>query len=126
MSWLAVVWGRKMEDVRGRYVSPAIDQLAFNCPHCGALAKQFWFSVHADRLKADEKPFLVTAATVEEMKHSELEPDKRAELVEWAEQLATGRPSLRVNSRHRNHDVRNISISSCSTATRYASGYMIS
>jgi len=40
-----------MEEVRGKYVSPAIDQLAFNCPHCDALARQFWFSVHADPLK---------------------------------------------------------------------------
>jgi hypothetical protein len=49
-----------MEDVRGKYVSPAIDQLAFNCPHCGALAKQFWLSVHADRLEHNAKPTLVS------------------------------------------------------------------
>jgi hypothetical protein len=53
-----------MEEVRGKYVSPAIDQLAFNCPHCDALARQFWFSVHADPLKSDEKPVVATAETV--------------------------------------------------------------
>jgi hypothetical protein len=52
-----------MEEVRGKYVSPAIDELAFNCPHCDALARQFWFSVHADPLKSDEKPVVATAET---------------------------------------------------------------
>jgi hypothetical protein len=61
-----------MVDVRGKYVSPAIDQLAFNCPHCGALAKQFWFSVRADQLKADEKPHLVTVDGIERLKKSDL------------------------------------------------------
>ncbi|MCA9630719.1 MAG: hypothetical protein KC766_23775 [Myxococcales bacterium] len=33
-----------------KYVPPAINLVSFNCPHstCGALAKQFWFSAHAD------------------------------------------------------------------------------
>ena len=53
-----------MEEVRGKYVSPAIDQVAFTCPHCDVLARQFWFSVHADPLKSDEKPIVATAETV--------------------------------------------------------------
>src|SRR5262245_21800474 len=52
-----------MEEGRGKQVAPAIDQLAFTCPHCHALARQFWFSMHADPLKADEKPVVATAET---------------------------------------------------------------
>jgi hypothetical protein len=56
-----------MEDVRGKYVSPAIDQRAFNCPHCGAFATQFWFSVHADRLSKDNTPVVLTPSKIMEL-----------------------------------------------------------
>jgi hypothetical protein len=102
-----------MEDIRGRYIAPAIDQLAFNCPHCGALAKQFWFSVHADPLKKDEKPIVVTAESVERMKTSDLEPEDRDRLVKWTKQMVTGRPLFEAHSAYRSRDVHNVSISSC-------------
>jgi hypothetical protein len=103
-----------MEDVRGKYVSPAIDQLAFNCPHCGALAKQFWFSVHADQLPRDTKPMLMTAEGLEELKKSKkLEPQERDRLVKWAERMVSGRPFLEAHSQYRSFDVNELSISSC-------------
>jgi hypothetical protein len=66
-----------MEEVRGKYVSPAIDQLAFTCPHCDALARQFWFSVHADPLKSDEKPVVATAETVKTLTFGDIEEVER-------------------------------------------------
>ena len=65
--------GEEMEkDVRERYVSPAIDQLAFNCPHCGALAKQFWFLVDARQLPTDQGSMIITAETVKALKEEEV------------------------------------------------------
>ena len=55
-------------DPRAKYVSPGIDQVAFNCPHCGALAKQFWYSVHMDRLEKDKTPTRITVEVVEGLK----------------------------------------------------------
>ena len=81
-----------MEEVRGQYVSPAIDQLAFNCPHCDALARQFWFSVHADPLKSDEKPVVATAETVKTLTFGNIEEAERDRKLKWAEQMASGRP----------------------------------
>jgi hypothetical protein len=102
-----------MEEVRGKYVSPAIDQLAFNCPHCDALARQFWFSVHADPLKSDEKPVVATAETVKTLTFGDIEEAERVRKLKWAEQMASGRPFLEVHREFRNRDVQNVSISWC-------------
>jgi len=102
-----------MEEVRGKYVSPAIDQLAFNCPNCDALARQFWFSVHADPLKADEKPFVATAETVKTLTFGNNEEAERDRKLKWAEQMASGRPFLEVHREFRSRDVQNVSISYC-------------
>ena len=102
-----------MEEARGKYVSPAIDQLAFNCPHCDALAKQFWFSVHADPLMADEKPLVATAETVKTLTFGNNEEAECDRKLKWAEQMASGRPFLEVHREFRSRDVQNVSISYC-------------
>src|SRR5262249_22685664 len=114
-----------MDEVRGKYVSPAIDQLAFNCPHCDALARQFWFSVHADPLKSDEKPVVATAETVKTLTFGDIEEAERERKLTWAEQMASGRPFLEVHREFRNRDVQNVSISYCFTAMRCVFGCTI-
>ena len=94
-----------MEEARGKYVPPAIDQLTFNCPHCDALARQFWFSVHADPLKADEKPLVASAETVKTLTFGNDEEAQRDRKLKWVEQMASGRPFLEVHREYRNRDV---------------------
>src|SRR5262245_9364035 len=102
-----------MEEGRGKQVAPAIDQLAFTCPHCHALARQFWFSVHADPLKADEKPVVATAETGEALTFDDGGGHERDRKLMWAERMATGRPFLDVRREFRNRDVQNVWISYC-------------
>jgi hypothetical protein len=52
-----------MADVRGKYVPPAIDKGAFNCPHCGAFAKQSWFNLHSQSIGEFTTPSLSTSGT---------------------------------------------------------------
>jgi uncharacterized protein DUF4145 len=106
-------------DPRAKYVSPGIDQVAFNCPHCGALAKQFWYSVHMDRLEKDKTPTRITVEVVEGLKSEnvkkmdEEEKEKHERVTRWAERMATGRPFFQGNSAYREVDVYNTSISRC-------------
>jgi hypothetical protein len=103
-------------DVRGKYVSPAIDQTAFNCPHCGALARQFWYSVHAEAVKAqDRKPLLVTPEMVLRVRNDPvLEEVQRDEAAQVFEQLAKGRPFLSSKPMRADDEVENVWLSYCS------------
>ena len=44
--------------MQAKYIPPAIDKVAFNCPHCGALANQTWFNAYADRLNNRKTPLV--------------------------------------------------------------------
>ena len=103
-----------MEDVRGKYVSPAVDQLAFNCPHCGALAKQFWFDVCAKGLDDDKAPLVWTDEKVNELKAS-LTGDKQEleKMLLFVERMAQRRPFFEPEYGRTTHNVCNVSISCC-------------
>ncbi len=103
-----------MADVRNKYVSPTISETAFNCPHCGALAKQFWFSSHAEPLKKGGTPFLLSADDLDELNLDNIEePEERERQKWWAQRMATGRPFIERNQTYRDFDVENLSISRC-------------
>jgi hypothetical protein len=100
--------------VRGKYVPPAIDQPAFNCPHCGALAKQFWFSAHAEPLKADEMPFLLDSERTEELGFDHIEDAKgREHAKQWAARMVTGRPFEEYAPKNCDYILHNVSVSRC-------------
>ncbi|MBP1128440.1 MULTISPECIES: DUF4145 domain-containing protein [Pseudomonas] len=48
-----------------KYVTPSIAETAFNCPRCGALAKQFWYRVLMDAKTQDAPlPHLITKSEI--------------------------------------------------------------
>ena len=49
-----------MRESQINYVPPSISKTAFNCPHCGALAKQTWFALQGDELRKDIVPLRIT------------------------------------------------------------------
>ncbi|MGH6947325.1 MAG: DUF4145 domain-containing protein [Kiloniellales bacterium] len=103
-----------MADVRAKYVPPAIDQVSFNCPHCGALAKQSWFSAHAEALGKDEVPNLLDPKQVEAADFNRIDDvDERRKTMRWAERMAKGRPFLNGSGKYRAFDLRNVSLSLC-------------
>lgn len=103
-----------MSDTRLKYVPPSIDQLAFNCPHCGALAKQFWHSVHTEKLDSDRTPTIVDEVSLARLENdTSLTRDEPEGLKEWAKRMAKGLPFLEPNSKYRDYDLRNVAIASC-------------
>lgn len=77
-----------------KYVPPSVKETAFNCPHCGALAKQFWNSIRADA--NDEKnsmPLTVTDGDGRDWDFKDIEDkETREKLAKWASQMKKARP----------------------------------
>jgi hypothetical protein len=43
----------------GKEIVPQLGPDSYSCPHCGALAHQFWFHVYPEQFKRDEKPIAI-------------------------------------------------------------------
>ena len=103
-----------MNDIRNKHVPPAIDELAFNCPHCGALAKQFWFSSHVERLKKDSTPLVLNLQKSKLLSLDHIEDvEERERWNKWAEKMAKGRPFIDSSRKLIDFDLRNVSVSRC-------------
>lgn len=100
-----------------KYVPPSITETAFNCPHCGALAKQTWFAVEAAPLTKDALPYRLTqlqAAEKDRFKDIE-DKTKRAVAEARARKVSRGIPTLNHGAPrgYSNHDVFNVNVSQC-------------
>ena len=100
-----------------RHVSPSVRETAFNCPHCGALAKQYWSSLHATRnVEKKPLPLIVGQEQHKEINLVDFKDDaEREDFLQLVDLMTDGRPFLwetkdRIYSRTRLH---NIFISKC-------------
>ena len=79
-----------------KYVPPSVKETAFNCPHCGALAKQFWHHVYSSP-NDEKKPLPVVLNNGENDKwtfNDVKEADLRERLIDWATKMMSERPFL--------------------------------
>lgn len=109
-----------MIDRRARYEPPSTSLTAFNCPHCSALAKQFWYSVHANALDKDKVPLRVDLAHAEVIAKDYKDREEAEEFLSWAKRVASGTPFLKQNSQYRTYDVFNVSVSRCFNCDKVA------
>jgi hypothetical protein len=97
-----------------KFVPPSVRETAFNCPHCGALARQYWFSANADAMKKDQLPLVIDAAKLDELTLDHIEEkEERDKLREWAERKAMGRPFFEHNQTYQAVEVVNVWFSRC-------------
>ncbi|SFH21122.1 DUF4145 domain-containing protein [Sulfitobacter dubius] len=97
-----------------KFVPPSATETAFNCPHCGALAKQFWFAAHAEPMEKDSHPLIISEERLKELKLDHIEDkDQRAHLKAWAERAAKGVPFWEHNRTNVDKALTNLSFSQC-------------
>lgn len=100
-----------------KYISPSIKETAFNCPHCGALAKQFWSSVFIEGYSDDKPlPILVDKAFLDKLDLSDIKDVvERKKLLDWFLRMAEGAPFIEVNdnSAYLRRQIRNCYVSNC-------------
>lgn len=85
-----------MREPRIKYVPPSINETAFSCPHCGALAKQTWFALQGDELHKDVLPLRITEeALAERNAFKDIEDKKERVAAEAkAKKIARGIPVI--------------------------------
>lgn len=100
-----------------KYVSPSVNETAFNCPHCGALAKQFWAAVFISHYEEKSPlPGLIDRAKKSEIKFDEIEDlAERERFKVWLDKMVSGVPFIdkRDGDSYLDRQVRNCSTSEC-------------
>ena len=98
-----------------KYVPPSVRETSFSCPHCDALAQQFWYGVRGQKLNEEKSlPPLFTDAfaeefieTIEDTQRREIEKQKLVRLV-------SGIPELERNGEYLySQPIYNVFISEC-------------
>lgn len=98
----------------GGHQAPAVNKTAFNCPHCGAFAKQHWFSVYADPMRKDHTPPIIKETDLPTLNYSGFETaGEKERMRKLFERVATGVPLLDRDSHHADFHVYNLFASSC-------------
>jgi hypothetical protein len=103
-----------MTDTRARYVTPSVEETAFNCPHCGAFAKQDWFRGHAEPLEPDQIPAIWTPERANSYDFGEIEEeDEKVEVKKLLDKMSAGFPFLEMNRVYVEYNLHNVYISKC-------------
>lgn len=105
-----------------KYVPPSVKETAFNCPHCGALAKQYWNAVYLYPYSADHPlPAIYSQQDFDGMDFdkNDQSPERR-KVEEWMARMISGAPFVETtnSSTHTRTQLLNCSVSICFNCER--------
>lgn len=107
-----------MTDVRNKYVPPSTDETAFNCPYCGALAKQQWYITFADEM--DNTPPIIRPYEVQERLNTLADDEQKRRAKVTLEKIASAQPQFMADCSMEVHSLGNLNISRCFNCSRLA------
>ncbi|WP_284165818.1 DUF4145 domain-containing protein [Frigidibacter sp. SD6-1] len=97
-----------------KFVPPSVKETAFNCPHCGVLASQYWHSLHADPRGRNGLPEVIDDDKLKELASGPFKDEKeREQKLRFIERLRTARPFLTPFQVRRDYDLKNAWCSRC-------------
>lgn len=97
-----------------KYVPPSVHETAFNCPHCGALAKQYWHSTFARELPKDKKPILFSNDDLDRIENdADLDFEIRTKYKQLIEKKICGVPFLTTSNEPIDSTLNVVWLSSC-------------
>jgi hypothetical protein len=98
-------------------VPASVEEVAFDCPHCGAFASQTWYELHASTRRSNSRtPGFPDEETRERIKQNhEMKEEMRDRLFDYIDKSQSGRAFLdKLNdSKYVGLDVGNLNVSQC-------------
>lgn len=104
-----------------KYIPPSVSLSSFSCPHCGTLAKQFWYTMRAQGLKKDQVPNIIDDKFVQDFPYKDLPTEIRESMKQWHLKMLTGEVFFDQSEGHYlQHSVNNLALSQCYACDKIA------
>ena len=103
-------------------ITPSLGLASYSCPHCGALAHQFWNRVFTKSFDREEQPSVWDPARINWRDKKTSDPDERSRIKKFAERLSRNVLTYCVNnnSSYLNLEMVNMAMAECHSCAGFS------